>query len=32
MSLMVLEALYPGYQLMIEVNHSAGHAKYREDG
>ena len=28
----VLEALYPGYQLMIEVDHSAGHAKYREDG
>ena len=28
----VLEALYPGHQLMIEVDHSAGHAKYREDG
>ena len=28
----VLEALYPGYHLMIEVDHSAGHAKYREDG
>ena len=28
----VLEALYPGYQLMIEVDHSAGHAKYGEDG
>ena len=28
----VLEALYPGYQLMIEVDHSAGYAKYRGDG
>ena len=28
----VLEALYPNHQLMIEVGHSAGHAKYREDG
>ena len=28
----VLEALYPCYLLMIEVDHSAGHAKYRENG
>ena len=28
----VLEALYLGRQLMVEVDHSAGHAKYREDG
>ena len=28
----VLEALYPDYQLMIEVDHSAGLVKYREDG
>ena len=26
----VLEALYPGYQL-IKFDHSAGNAKYRED-
>ncbi|CAM9880058.1 unnamed protein product, partial [Laminaria digitata] len=28
----VLETLYPDRQLVIEVDHSAGHAKYREDG
>ena len=25
----VLEARYPGYQLMIEVDYQAGHVKYR---
>lgn len=26
------EVLYPGWQLVMEVDHSSGHAKYREDG
>ena len=25
------DALYPEHQLMIEINHSAGHAKFRDD-
>lgn len=26
------EVLYPEWQLVMEVGHSAGHARYREDG
>lgn len=26
------EVLYPAWQLVMEVDHSSGHAKYREDG
>ena len=26
------DVLYPDLQLMVEVDHSAGHAKFREDG
>ena len=28
----MLEILEPGYQLVIEVDHSSGHDRHREDG